>query len=100
MVLQVCPEYLSIKCINLQMLSNLPKEMTEAKVGMTTSWFLERCNLRLDFGTVLKIMKISNSIHITFAVFSCPHPLEKYVPPRIFNCCVWGSWGLDGVGSG
>jgi hypothetical protein len=69
------------------MLSNLSKEMTEAKVGVASSWFLERCNLRLDFGTVPKSMKISNSIHISFAIISSPHPLGKYIPPRIFNCC-------------
>jgi hypothetical protein len=71
------------------MLSILSKEMTEAKVGMTASWFLERCNLVLDFGTVPKSLKISNAVHISFAVISCPHPLGKHIPHRIFNCCAW-----------
>jgi hypothetical protein len=53
--LQMCP----IKLINLQMLSNLSKEMTEAKIGIAASSFHDRCNLRLDFCTVPKSMKIA-----------------------------------------
>jgi hypothetical protein len=57
------------------MLSNLSKEKTETKIGVAASWFHEKCDLRLDFGTVPKSMKIPSTIHISFAVISCPHPL-------------------------
>lgn len=77
-------------CPLTRKVSNLPKEITEPKMGVATIWFREKYYLRLDFCSVATSM-CGNfppyskngllSACITATISSAPRTLEQHLHP-------------------
>ena len=85
-------EALSIKCRNLQMISNLSNVITEPKTGVAASWFRDKYRLTPGFCMVPFSTKSASTKYISSAVrmpLIYLQPLgEKYLPLNFLNCWV------------
>lgn len=62
-------------CSNLQIYSNLPKEITEPQISMDTTGIHKKYDPRMDFCTIPTSMESDSTVYI-YIYICCCHELQ------------------------